>query len=299
MNKKIFLLIVTIFCLSRPLYAENQPSCKIVTSFSVLEDMVKTITGPLCKVQSIVGPNQDAHVFEPKPTTNALILGADAVIINGLGFEGWMDRLLKASSYRGPVITATQYIKPRYLHQPDRQEASVPDPHAWHTIPNAILYIQALTETLSKIFPFHQASFKKNADIFQKQLWHIEQSIQTRLSAIPLDKRRVITAHDAFGYMGQHYQITFLSPVGISTEAEPSARQIAALINQIRHSGIRALFIENSANTKIMQQIADETGVKIWGQLYSDALSLPDEPAPTYIDMIRHNMSILIASMQQ
>jgi zinc/manganese transport system substrate-binding protein len=274
-------------------------SCKVVTSFSILQDMVKAVTGTVCEVITLVGPNQDAHIFEPKPSTASLLVSADLVIINGLGFEGWMERLLKAADYQGPQAIATRYVTPRYVYMPQHPTATkVPDPHAWHTIPNALLYLRAITESLSQTFPMYASLFQKNAARYQKQLQTLEEDIQQQLQTLSPHKRRVITAHDAFGYMEEHYQIHFMSPVGLSTEAEPSAKQVAELVTHIQHANIRALFIENIANEKLIRQLAEETGITISGKLYSDALSEEKGPAATYIDMMRYNIQQLIAAMR-
>jgi zinc/manganese transport system substrate-binding protein len=295
MNKFFISIITNVSLLIQPLQAQ---SCKIVTSFSVLQDMVKTVTGDACEVIAIVGPNQDAHVFEPKPSTNAIILGADLIIINGLGFEGWMERLIQAADYRGPLIVASRYITPRLIHIPKMGDAPVPDPHAWHTVPNALLYLRAILESLSEHFPSYAQTFTENAARYMQQLEALEKEIREQLASLPEHKRLVITAHDAFSYMGDHYGIHFMSPVGISTEAEPSAKQLAALIDHIKTARIHAIFIENIANHKIIQQIAEEAGLSINSKpLYSDALSEMSGPAPTYITMMRYNINALMDAM--
>lgn len=279
-------------------FARAHTSCKIVTSFSILKDMVQNITGSACQVISIVGANADAHVFEPMPSTSKLILNADLIITNGLGFERWMDKLVLAARYAGPIESATTGIQPRILHTPSVNTNPVADPHAWLTLPNALKYVDRLQTVLCCHFPDKSDIFRQNTLIYKQKIEQLEENIRSKLAEIPPAQRRVITAHDAFGYTGQCYNIEFMAPLGMSTESEPSAKQMVKLIEQIRASKVRALFIENIVNRKIIDQIAEETGIAICGQLYSDALSLENEPAATYLDLMSHNMMQLIQAMK-
>lgn len=295
----LIIILNTVLSVMNKSYSDAlKPSCKIVTSFSILRDMVQNVIGDVCQVISIVQENADAHVFEPTPATSKIILDADLVIINGLGFERWIDKLIHAAHYTKPVEVAAKYIKPRILYTPALQGAKVVDPHAWLTLDNGQLYVQAIQEILEKRFPEHLKIFQKNASVYQQKMVDLERYIQNQLKCIDVSKRQVITAHDAFGYTGDHYHITFMAPIGISTEAEPSAQQMVKLIEQIRQLNIQALFVENIINQKIIEQIAEETGVAIYGRLYSDALSHVDEPASTYLKLMEHNMELLTTAMK-
>ncbi|MBI1954626.1 MAG: zinc ABC transporter substrate-binding protein [Proteobacteria bacterium] len=258
---------------------------KIVTSFSVLQDLVQQVCKHHCNVQTIVKNSQDPHTYQPTPQDAKLLQIADLIIINGLGFEGWIERLIQAASLQ-EMIVATKYVRPR-IFDFALNGTPIVDPHAWHDVQNAILYIQAITEALCQKAPHHKEFFKKNEKAIIEKLQLLDQWVKKQFETIPLSKRLVITTHDAFWYYGKAYGITFLSPVGISTEAQPSATHMAQLIEDIHKKNIRAIFIENLSNRKLVEQIAQEAGIPIDGVLFADSLS--DKNASTYIDMIRHN----------
>ena len=293
--------MLIMFLISPPCQSrhKNHRDCHIVTSFSILQDITKNITGDACVVTSIVGPNEDAHIFEPKPSTGKLILEADIVIINGLEFEPWLLRLMKAVAYTGPVTVASQDIQCRYMDNLRDHKRPLPDPHAWHTIPNILNYVETIRGQLCQRFPHLAQLFNRNAFDYSQHLQQLEIKFQDLIKNVDMNKRVVITVHDAFGYMGNYYGIKFLSPVGMSTEAEPAAKTVANLIDFIKTSGIKALFIENITNQKIILQIAHETNLSVSGQLYSDALSKDNEPARSYSDLMNHNINTLVEAMQK
>ncbi|WP_331255382.1 metal ABC transporter substrate-binding protein [Candidatus Bealeia paramacronuclearis] len=263
---------------------------KVVTSFSILADMTKEVGGEWIDVKPIVGPNQDTHVYEPRPSDLKNVAQADLIIINGLGFEGWIERLTQSSGYQKEVAVATQGLQPHRMNH-DGQE--VPDPHAWHSPQNALIYVENISNALQKVIPEHAADIQKRATSYQEKIKVLDQEMKDTFSIIPIEKRKVITAHDGFGYLGQDYDITFLAPLGISTDSEPSAHQLAVLIKQIHHEGIKAIFIENISNPRLLEQMASEAGVSLQGVLYSDALSAPGTEADTYLKMMHHNIGVL------
>lgn len=275
---------------------------KVIASFSILGDMVKNVGGHRVEVTTLVGPNGDAHVYEPTPTAAKAVSQADLVVVNGLGMEGWMDRLIKTSGYRGPVVVATKGIKPREMtaqEEPGAKPAHKIDPHAWQNLANGRIYVDNIAQGLSSVDPAGAAIYQANAAAYQARLADLDQWVKTEFAAIPKAKRRLITSHDAFGYLGAAYGLTILSPMGVSTESEPSAGGVAQLIRQIRKEKITAVFIENVSDPRLVQQIGQESGVTLGGELYSDALSKPDGPAPTYMDMFKNNVPKMAAAMRK
>lgn len=283
---------------------EKKPT--VVATFSVLGDMIKNIGGDLVNVEVIVPENTDPHVYQSTPKDAKLISKADLVIRNGLGFEGWFDRLIDNSGYKGPNVVATKYVTPRPLLSstisPLSHKETPVDPHAWHDVKNAILYAQAISEALTTLLPTHKQEIEKNYQAYKKQLEALDTWVQQEYTSIPLNKRYVITTHDAFWYYGHAYNVQFLSPVGISTDAEPAAAAVAQLIRDIKTKNIRAVFIENLSSRKLIEEIAREAKVPIEGVLYADSLSDPKEaqsPAKTYLDMIRHNTTEIVKQLKR
>jgi zinc/manganese transport system permease protein len=268
---------------------------RVVVSFSILKDFVQQIAGEAVNVDSLVGPNADAHVYEPKPQDIQLIQEADLVILNGFGFERWMTNLLVASGYQGVVVRASDGVPPRCLDAGGGQ--TVIDPHAWHNVRYAQIYINNITQSLQQLLPSHQEEIIQNAKRYQQRLATLDRWIFQMLEGIPLERRRVLTNHDGFGYFGEAYGIQFVSPLGLSTEGEASAQVVASLITQAREAGIAACFFENISNSRLVEQIAKEGELTLGGQLYSDALSFPTEPAATYEAMMRANVERLTQGM--
>jgi len=265
-----------------------------VASFSILGDMVQVVSGDRVHVTTIVGPNADTHVYEPKPSDAAAVAKAQIFFVNGLGFEGWMDRFVQSTGYTGPLIIASNGVK---SHTMVDDGATVTDPHAWQSLSNGILYVENISKGLCAVDTDGCATYQANAKKYEAQLSALDAEVKAQIATVPKGKRKVITTHDAFLYFGEEYGVTFLAPVGISTDAEPSAAGVAKLITQIKAEGVSALFIENMSDGRLIQQIASETGVKMGGELYADALSEPNEGAPTYLDMFKHNVALLIPAM--
>lgn len=295
MKKK---LIQTIFlsalCLTQPLFAKY----KVVTSFSILEDVVKAVSGDLCDVSNIVGPNQDTHVFQPTPQTNQMVLNADMVILNGLGFEPWLLRLIEGVNYKGVVIEASKGIKPLTAFAPHSKVEKVYDPHVWNNVQNVIIWTQNIQKALKEHDPANKDTYQANGDAYIKKLQALDKWVKDQYKALQPDRCKVITAHDAFSYYEDAYKVVMLSPVGLATQDEPSAFELAELVNLIRKEKITTLFVENINNRKIIQQLADETGAKLGEVIYSDALSLPDEPASNYINFMTYNTKTIVKSIK-
>lgn len=294
MKKRSFLFFVLVLNSSLS-FAHSIP--KVVVSFSVLKDFVENIGGKAVKVTSLVGPNSDAHIYEPTPESAQLIAEADLVVMNGLGFEGWMPRLLESTQTKSKRVIASQNVKARTFSLEEDASSSALDPHAWHDVKNAMIYIDNIEKALIELIPEEAALIQKNAVHYRQQLKNLETWIYKELASVPLHQRTVITAHDAFGYLSEAYQIRFLAPQGLSTESEPSAQEVVNLIKEIKKHKIGVVFIENITNERLIRHIAEETGAQIGGMLYSDALSEKDQPAATYIDMMKINIELLKAGM--
>jgi zinc/manganese transport system substrate-binding protein len=269
---------------------------RVVVSFSILGDIVRQIGGGDVAVTSLIGPDSDAHVFEPSPDQARLLAQAQLFVINGLGFEGWLTRLIRSAQYRGPVIVATEGITPVTAIEASDATPS-PDPHAWQDPRNAVLYADNIARALARKDPSHAEAYRERFRDYKARLEALDRHVRDELAAISAEKRRVITSHGAFAYYGKAYGVTFLAAEGVSTDSEPSAKTIAELIRQIRREGIRALFLENITDPRLVEELARETGATLGPPLYSDALSRPDGPAPTYIRMIEHNTSALKEGM--
>jgi zinc/manganese transport system substrate-binding protein len=254
-----------------------------------LGDLVKNVGGDRVDVTALVGPDGDVHVFSPSPADARILAAAKAVFVNGLGLEGWMTRLVSASGARAPVIVASAGIKTRDNGNREGRGGTATDPHAWQSIANAKIYVANIRDGLSSADPDGKEAYAANAASYLGKLAALEQEVRATIAKIPAARRKVITVHDAFGYFGDAYGIAFIAPEGISTDAEISAKAVAKIISQIRDQNISAVFLENIANPRLIEQIASETSAKVGGTLYSDALSPPNGPAATYIDLIRHN----------
>jgi len=296
--KKIFAILLSIIIIPYYGYAKcgcNKKSLNVIASFSILGDIVKNIGKDKVTVKSIVGPNGDAHVYEPRPDDIKLISESDIVFINGMGFEGWLNRLIKSSGFKGPIITSTTNIHPSLVFE----EKLIEDPHAWHSISNIKIYIYNITKALQDLDPENADYYESNAQSYIKRLNDLDAKIREEVDKVPPPKRKVITAHDAFGYFGNTYGIQFLAPIGTSTCCEAKVKDIISLIKQIKEYGVKTIFVENITNPRVIQQISRETGAKIGNELYSDALSESDGPAASYIDMMEYNFSLLIESMNE
>lgn len=263
---------------------------KIVASFSILGDLTRQIGGEDVDVDIIVPENADPHIYEPKPLDVKKLSQADLVIVNGLGFEGWFNRLIINSGYKSEVIVAANTVIPRVLHM--SQGINATDPHAWHNVKNAILYVIEIKQALQKKLPEKKEEIEARAKTYINVLQELDHWVHSQFNNLDSHLRKVITTHDAFAYFGAEYDIEFLAPVGISTDAQPTAAKVAELITTIKAQNIKAIFIENLADGRLINEIAKEANVEVDGTLYADSLSNPSDlksPAPTYVEMIRYN----------
>jgi len=267
---------------------------KAVASFTILADFVREIGGERVEVASLVGPDADAHSFQPSPADARRIKEARLVVVNGLGFEGWIDRLLRASGSTAPILVASAGVTPikgRGGHDHDV------DPHAWQDVGNAKLYVAAIGDGLAKADPDGRGTYQANAARYTAQLEDLERDIRESVAAIPPARREVITTHDAFGYFGRTYGLTFTAPQGVSTDSEATAADVARIIRQVKARKVPAVFLENVSDRRLADRIAAESGARIGARLYSDALSPPGGPAATYLAMMRQNLAAFRAAL--
>ena len=317
-------LVSLALAIAAPAFAQSGKAVSVVATFSLLGDIVKRIGGDNVVVTTLVGPDGDAHVYRPTPADARAVKSADLLFLNGLGFEGWIDRLVDAAEFDGVRVVATDGIKaipfddghedePQDDHKDEHKDDDHAgksaghddhghdhgafDPHAWQDIVLVETYVENIMLALAQADPKNAAAYYRNRTAYVAELRSLDEEIRSLMAAIPAHKRTVVTSHDAFGYFAASYGLTIKAPQGFSTESEASAADVAELIVQIRKSGISAVFIESITDNRILEQIARETGAEVGGTLYSDALSGPSGPASTYLKMMRHNATSLAAAL--
>lgn len=281
-------LVCLVLVAAAPARAQDRPN--VVASFSILGDFARNVGGERVSVTTLVGPDSDAHVYAPAPADAKKIADARLVIVNGLGLEGWLPRLLQASGSKAPIIVATRGIAPL-------KSGSDADPHAWQSVANAKIYVANIRDALVAADPAGAEVFRKNAQAYLVKLDALDREVREAIALVPQARRKVISTHDAFGYFASAYGIEFIAPLGVSTESEASARDIAGIIRQIKASGIPAVFLENISDDRLIRRISAETGARVGGTLFSDSLTGEKGDAPTYIDMVRHNIKALTSAL--
>lgn len=272
----------------------QRPKIKVVASFSIVADLVRQVGGEHVEIVSLVAPNADMHAFQPSPADSKQLAQAQLVVINGLGFEGWADRFVKASGYKGVAVFAARGIKALA----DTTGHGRYDPHAWQEVANVKTYVANIRDALVKVAPDRKGAFDAAAARYLQTLDALEGEIRAAFADIPQSARKVITSHDAFTYYGDAYGVRFLAPQGVSGDSEPTARAVAQLIRQIKQERVKAIFVENISDKRLIDRIVKETGATMGGSLYSDALSEPSGPAATYVEMIRHNTRLIAAALR-
>ena len=288
-------LLAAVFALSSIAGLAQAKPIEAVASFTVIADMVHNVGGDHVHVTSLIGPNGDPHAYEPTPNDAQALRHADIVFVSGLHLEGWLDRLIKASGYQGQPVVLSNGIKTRSMEEDGKQ---ITDPHAWNSAANGVVYVRNIISALQKADPDNASDYQAKGEQYIKQLEQLDAYARAQVQAIPGDKRKVLTSHDAFGYFGDAYGVTFLSPLGFSTETEASAADVATLIKQIKQEHVSTYFFENSSDPRLVKQIANASGAQPGGELYVESLSPADGPAPTYAQMFRYNVDKLTAAMK-
>ena len=308
------------FTLSFPMASWAEEPIPVVATFSILGDMVERIGGEHIALTTLVGPDGDSHVYQPTPKAARSVAESDVLFLNGLDFEGWLQRLAEAASFDGAMVVATNGVVPIAFddhddhddhddekhddHDDEKHDDHAGhdhgafDPHAWQSLENAVIYANNIAAGLAQADPENAGDYYANRAAFVAEVEMLSADIEAMMKSLPADKRTVVTPHDAFGYFAATYDLTFVAPQGMSTESEVSAGDVAALITQIREESISAVFIESITDNRMMEQIANETGATIGGTLYSDALSAKSGPASTYLDMMRHNATTLFDALE-
>jgi zinc/manganese transport system substrate-binding protein len=282
------ILLCVLLLIASPLHAAEQ--LKVVASFSILADFVRNVGGDRINLTTLVGADSDVHVYTPAPSDAKRIADAKLVVVNGLGLEGWLPRLVQSSGSKAQVVTASAGIAPLKL-------GSAADPHGWQSVPNAKIYVTDIADALATADPDDAEFFRAQAKAYLEKLETLDREVREAVAKIPQERRKVISTHDAFGYFAAEYGVQFIAPLGVSTETEPSARDIATIIGQIKAQKIPAVFLENISDDRLIRRIAAETGSKVGGTLISDGLTGEKGPAPTYIDMVRHNIKALTSAL--
>jgi zinc/manganese transport system substrate-binding protein len=277
-----------------PAFAQAKP--RVVATFSILGNLVAEVAGDRIDLAVLVGPDVDAHTYQPRPSDARTLAQAQALVGNGLGYEGWIDRLAKAAPFKGLSIVASDgVVTVQGATAPGRGHG--PDPHCWQDVDRTRRYVSNIVAGLAAADATNAAFFREHGQIYDSKLAALDAWVKAAIAKVPAGQRQAITAHDSFRYFAAAYGVQFFAPRGITTDSDPSARDVAALIRQVREQKIRALFVENMSNPGVIDQIARESGGVVGPRLYSDALSGPDGPAPTYEAMMRHNVTALVAGM--
>ena len=295
---RVLLLALGLIAVSLPASAE----IKAVATFSILGNLLAEVAGDKAAVSAVVGPDMDAHAYQPRPGDARALAEAQVLVSNGLGFEGWIERLAKAAPFKGKAVVATTGVATLAAgsdqgHSHGHAHDHAADPHCWQDVQRVRTYVANIARGLAEADPPNAAYYRERAEAFDRRLAELDAWVKEEIAKVPADKRRAITGHDSFRYFSSAYGVKFQSPRGYNTSSEPSARDVAALIRAAREQRIKALFVENMTNPGLIDQIARESGAVVGPRLYTDALSGPDGPAPTYEKMMRHNVSALVAGM--
>ena len=308
-NRALLTLITGALAAALALPAHAAEPLRVVASFSILADMVRQVGGDRVAVQALVGPGEDAHVFQPSPTHARQVAQAQLLVTNGLGYEGWMARLLQSAGYKGPQVEAARGVRtldaaPGADHDHDHghgdhdHDHGPTDPHAWQSVGNAKVYVQNIVAGLCAADAAGCASYRTRGERYTAELTQLDADIRAAWAPVPAAQRKVITSHAAYAYYGRDYSVRFFAARGLSTDSEPSAKGVAQLVRQIRKEGIRALFVENVSDPRLIEQLARETGLRPSGTLYSDALTRPGAGADTYVAMMRENTRRLVGAVR-
>lgn len=295
-------VVLAVLSVPVPVSAAEKP--KVVATFSILGDLVAQVAGAHVEIVTLVGPNGDAHVFEPGPKESAALAEADLLVANGLGFEPWLERLSQAAGFKGALVTATDGVTPLPAEHEEGEAEEADhdhgafDPHAFQDLANGQIYVTNIAKGLSQADPAHAAEFQANAQRLSEQMAALDTELKADFATIPQEHRRVLTSHDAFRYFARAYGVDFVAIHGVSTEAEPTAKDLAEIVQQARAGGITAIFLENMSDPRLIETVAGETDLTIGGELYADALSDKDGPVPDYLSLFRYNARQLLDALR-
>ncbi len=303
---RLFLAACLSLAILFPAAAET-PKIKVVATFSILGDIAREVGGDAIDLTVLVGPDGDAHTYQPTPEDAKKAAEAEIIAINGLRFEGWLTRLIRASGSQARLLVASAGVRPRIMEVEESHHHETPahdhegnavDPHAWQDLRNGALYARNIAAAFIKARPELKEPIETRAAAYIEKIETLDKELKAAFAALPSAKRKIITGHDAFGYFGAAYSVAFIAPAGINTEAEPSAADIARLIRQIRQENVKTVFVENMVSPRLIEQLAKDSGATLGGVLYADALSPPAGPAPSYLAMMRHNADLILKAIE-
>ncbi|MCP5280164.1 MAG: metal ABC transporter substrate-binding protein [Rhodoferax sp.] len=294
-------LLAGLALLAGPVQAADR--LPVVASFSILGDLVSVVGGDRVSVSVLVGPDEDAHVFEPRPADAKQILHSRMLVINGLGFEPWAVRLAKSAGFKGTTVVASAGVRPRVMAEEDGNtkkghDHGHTDPHAWQNPVNVMQYVRNIAAALSRIDPAGAKTYAANRDAYLQELTALDHWTEAQFAPVPDSQRKLITTHDALGYFAARYRVNVLAAQGVSTESAASARQMSELVRQIKREKMHTVFLENMTETRLITQIGKDAGATVGGTLYTDALSRPGQPGASYLQMMRHNVTLMVQGMR-
>lgn len=302
MIKKTLLTLCLSFLILSPTHAqaqqtmaeEQRPPIKVVASFTILADMVRQIGGDMVEVNTILGVGDDVHRFEPAIDDTIKLKNAEIIAINGLSFEGWMHKLIKASKTKARLLVASAGINPIWVRNGKEQ---IPDPHAWMSAQNAQRYTRNIAGALVRARPEWKEEIVRNATRYKIELEAIDQKARLTLALLPSKKRKLVLNHDAFSYLARDYRIKTKALTGLNSHDEASAKDMKQLIKFIKDENIKTVFADNLSNTSTLRVLAKEANVKIGPALYAGSLTSDSGEAPTYLEMMKLNIKRIIQSM--
>ena len=289
--RKLLILILGLWSMGLP----AKDKLVVVSTASIFSDMAENIAGDIVEVQTIVPIGDDPHLYEPTPGDARKVADADLILKNGLTFEGWLNELIENSGTKGKIVTITEGITPIT----SEKYKNSTDPHAWMDARYGLTYIENIKKALSELDPDNSDIFEFNYKLYKQQLEDLDNYIRTEIQKIPESQRILITSHDAFQYYGRRYGIELESILGTSTDADAQTSDIIRLNKIIKSSGVPAVFIESTVNPKLLEQLAKDNKITVGGKLYADSLGDKNSPAPTYIDMLRHNTNTIVAALSK
>jgi zinc/manganese transport system substrate-binding protein len=282
-----------LMALAGPAVAQDKP--RVVATFTIIGDLVEAVGGDAVSVTTLVGPDGDAHVFEPKPSDVAAVAKADLIVANGLGMEPWLERLTEAADFKGKTVIASAEVTPLPFKEEADSSGTMPDdPHAFQDLSNGRLYVKTIAAALEALAPREAGAIAARAARLDAEMIALDAEIKAKLAALPASNRRILTSHDAFHYFAKAYGLDILSIQGVSTETEPAAADLAEIARQAKSGQVKAIFLENMSNPTLAQTISSESGVPVGGELIADALTKADGPAPHYLDMFKYNLAELL-----
>jgi len=288
------LLLGLTACSSRDSSVARSGKPIVVATFSVLGDLVKIVAGDSVEVVTLVGPDGDAHTFEPTPKDGVSLAEADVIFENGVGFEAWLDKLYSSSKSKAKRVVVSEGLRLRTLENEH-------DPHLWHDVKNAIHMVGVIRDKLAEADPPNADKYRANAAAYLDRLNTLDAWVVEKVGTLPKAKRKLVTSHDTFGYFADRYgfEVVGSGLESVSTEAsDPSPAAFAKLVGEIKAAKVPAIFAENVHNPKLMERLAKEAGVKVAPPLFTDALGKPGSEGDTYEKMMRYNVSTIMDALK-